>query len=206
MKKGIIFDLDGTLWNALSTTLPVWNDTLKSLGIDKQLTYDEMKGYMGKTIEEIADLCLPMLSAEERLSTMHKCCGNEPEKIKLYGGKLYPKVIEVLAEFKNKYHLYIVSNCAQPYLDSFLDYYKLHRYFDDYEMAGRTGKPKGENIKLIIERNNLKKAIYVGDTQGDCNASALAGIPFVFAEYGFGNVDKYDYKIKGFDELLNIDI
>lgn len=48
--------------------------------------------------------------------------------------------------------------------------------------------PKSENIKLIIERNNLKDAIYVGDTELDMEATFAAGIPFVFAEYGFGNV------------------
>ena len=39
-------------------------------------------------------------------------------------------------------------------------------YFEDFECAGNTGKPKGENNKLVIERNNLKSPVYVGDTQG----------------------------------------
>ena len=68
--------------------------------------------------------------------------------------------------------------------------------FEDFECAGNTGKPKGENNKLVIERNNLKSPVYVGDTQGDLQSAIDANIPFVFAEYGFGNVDRYDYKIE----------
>ena len=55
-----------------------------------------------------------------------------------------------------------------------------------------------------MERNGFQSAVYVGDTQGDCDASAFAGIPFVFCEYGFGNVDRYDYKIQKFSELLEL--
>ena len=57
---------------------------------------------------------------------------------------------------------------------------------------------------MIIERNNLDRAIYIGDTQGDCDGAAIAGIPFVFAEYGFGNVKEYNYKISKFSDIINV--
>ena len=69
---------------------------------------------------------------------------------------------------------------------------------------GRTGLTKGENIKLVIKRNNLKNPIYVGDTQGDANAAKFAGVPFIFAEYGFGEVEEYNESIKSFNELLKL--
>ncbi len=74
----------------------------------------------------------------------------------------------------------------------------------DFECPGYTGLPKGENCKLVMERNGFQSAVYVGDTQGDADAAALAGIPFVFCEYGFGEVEKYDYSIKKFPELLEL--
>lgn len=63
---------------------------------------------------------------------------------------------------------------------------------------------KGENIKLVIDRNNLLNPVYVGDTEGDLNAARYAEIPFIFAKYGFGQVSQYDNKIESLDELLNI--
>ncbi|MEW8993698.1 HAD family hydrolase [Clostridium sp.] len=80
----------------------------------------------------------------------------------------------------------------------------MKKYFIDFEHPGRTGLTKGENIKLIINRNNLKNPMYVGDTQGDRNAARTAGIPFVYAAYGFGKVEDYDYKIDKFPELIDI--
>ncbi len=59
-------------------------------------------------------------------------------------------------------------------------------------MSGRTGMVKGPNIRLLMERHGIQTAIYVGDTTGDEQASRLAGIPFVWASYGFGRADAPD--------------
>ena len=40
-------------------------------------------------------------------------------------------------------------------------------------------------------KNNIKSAAYVGDTQGDADAASFAGIDFIFAQYGFGDVKEY---------------
>ena len=82
--------------------------------------------------------------------------------------------------------------------------HKLDKYFTDYECPGRTGLSKGENNKLIIERNNLKNPVYVGDTEGDAESAKAAGIPFVFAKYGFGNVKEYQYAINKFEDLSTL--
>ena len=87
--------------------------------------------------------------------------------------------------------------------ETFYKYHKLENYFLDYENPGRTGLSKGENIKLIIDRSNLLKPVYVGDTESDLKASKYAGIPFVYAKYGFGDVNEYDLSIEKFDDLLN---
>ena len=55
-----------------------------------------------------------------------------------------------------------------------------------------------------MKRNELKHPVYVGDTQGDCNAAKLANIPFVFASYGFGEVDGYDYMIEEISDIVNL--
>jgi phosphoglycolate phosphatase len=54
---------------------------------------------------------------------------------------------------------------------------------------------------MIIERNQLQNPVYVGDTEGDGNASREAGIPFVFARYGLGHADTYNKVIDSFEEL-----
>lgn len=52
--------------------------------------------------------------------------------------------------------------------------------------------------------NHLQNCVYVGDTKGDCEAAKAAGIPFIFAAYGFGNVGTFDKEIGDVRELLEI--
>jgi phosphoglycolate phosphatase len=35
----------------------------------------------------------------------------------------------------------------------------------------------------------LQSPVYVGDTTGDRDSAAKAGVPFIYANYGFGKVD-----------------
>lgn len=201
-KKGIIFDLDGTMWDASHSNAPAWNVELaRHENIEKRITVDDIQSYMGKTMEEIAPIVLPDMDIEESLPILKKCGEEEIKALRAHGGILYPKLEETLIKLKEKYHLYIVSNCQDGYVQAFLDYHKMNEHFEDIEMAGRTGKSKAENITLIMKRNGLEQAVYVGDTDGDCNSAKAAGIPFVLAEYGFGYVECPEYVINSFEEL-----
>lgn len=134
---------------------------------------------------------------------MAECVKEEELYIRKHGGNLYPKLEETLNELSQNYKLFIVSNCQEGYIEAFLEYHKMSKYFLDTENAGKTKKSKGENIKLIIERNNLDKAIYVGDTQGDYEATMLAGIPFIHAKYGFGQIKEKTHFINELSQLPN---
>src|SRR5690606_24024903 len=96
---------------------------------------------------------------------------------------------------------YLVSNCDEAYLAHFCDLHPVSTCFLDLECHGRTGWPKHENIRLLMERNGLHSAVYIGDTLGDQRAAAKAGIPFVHAAYGFGQVQNQPPQIQQFAEL-----
>lgn len=189
MKKGVIFDMDGTLWDTTNLVVPAWNTVLKRYNV-KQITVEDMQGFMGKTLETIASIMLPEMAADERMKIMSECCLEEQSYLRSNGGVLYPDIENTLKKIKENYSLYIVSNCHPEYIDSFFMYHKLRNFFSDTECHGRTGLSKGENIKLIIKRNKLDRAIYIGDTQSDLDASDYAGVPFIYAEYGFGTVNR----------------
>ena len=72
------------------------------------------------------------------------------------------------------------------------------------EMSGRTGMNKGQNIKLLMERNGIDRACYVGDTDGDEKAASFAKIPFVWAKYGFGEAVAPDHVISSITDLPEI--
>lgn len=201
MKKGILFDLDGTLWNSTAQVSPAWNRVLaRHSELGRQITLEDTVSYMGKRMEHIAELMLPGLDPERRWAIMEECCAEELDYLKDHPGIPYPRMAETLETLSRDYFLAIVSNCQVGYVELFLDTVG-PSCVTDHECSGRTGRPKGENIRLVMERNGIERAIYVGDTQGDLDGADLAGIPFVYAAYGFGQVDRDTAAIRGLDEL-----
>jgi phosphoglycolate phosphatase len=77
----------------------------------------------------------------------------------------------------------------------------MHKYFSDYEEWGRTGLLKADNIRLVMERNGDDSAVYVGDIQKDADAAAEAGIPCIWAAYGFGHIKEPAGVLNSFTEL-----
>lgn len=198
----ILFDLDGTLWDSREAIAISWNQVFENLEEDSlSITKDDLTAMMGLQIDEIGEKLLPHLSRERRKELLDQCSVVENDYLIEHGGILYPHVEEVLERLAKNYKLFIVSNCQEGYIEAFLAYYGLGKYIQDFENPGRTGLLKGENIKLVIERNQLKDPIYVGDTEKDRQAAELAGIPFVYASYGFGEVESADHTIKQFSDL-----
>ena len=154
MKKAVLFDLDGTLWHTCDVILPVWNDILKKhKETTKQITLEEMNSYMGKTVEQIASIMLPELPLENSVAIVKESCAEQIPSLRKTGGHLYDNLESTLEILSKNYFLGIISNCQCGYIEAFLFAHKLEKYFSDFEMSGRTNLTKGENIKLVMERN-----------------------------------------------------
>lgn len=102
------------------------------------------------------------------------------------------------------HRLFIVSNCQKGYIELLLEKGKLGGLIRDHACFGETGLCKGETIRLVMERNRITSAAYVGDTQGDLEAARLAGIPFVWAAYGFGNPEAWEARLEAFCQLTEL--
>lgn len=200
---GIIFDLDGTLWDAVDNILISWNQILTRHGI-KEITKDELSACMGMEMTAIAAKLFPQYQEEKRNSLLWECSENELNYLTLHGGNIFNGIEEVIKNISQKYGLYICSNCQRGYIECFLKSSGLDYCFKDRECWGNTGKSKGENIKLLMERNCLKSTLYVGDTKKDELSAHSAGADFCFAAYGFGESDSHEYIINSPPELLNI--
>ena len=202
MKKGIIFDMDGTLWDSSENVAISWTEKVRELGYDfPDITQQDVMGVMGLTMDRIADKLFGSLPLEERRELLDRCCDNEEQYLLRHGGVLYPDLEKTLIRLKKKYHLYIVSNCQSGYIETFLEHYGFGKHFDDIECYGNNLKGKGDNIALIVSRNGLDKAWYVGDIQGDYDSTMEAGIDFIHSAYGFGTIDHPVPELERFSDL-----
>lgn len=204
---GIIFDLDGTLWNSTEVLLKMWNEARNEFKeINNELTIEDIKGAMGLLLMDIGRKFYPYLEEEKIEEIVDYCNKTSNEYLKIHGANLFENLEDTLEKLSENYKLFVVSNCMEGYIESFMKAHKLEKYFTDFENPGRTGLPKWDNIKLVVERNNLKNPIYVGDTAGDRKAAKLAGVPFVFAKYGFGDVEDYEYVIDKIEDVADLEI
>ena len=205
MKKGIIFDMDGTLWDSASGVAKSWTRVVnQEYDKERVITTQDIQSVMGKTMDKIAEILFPDLEETARLELIDHCGKDENDYLREHGGELFPQLEETLKVLKEKYHLYIVSNCQSGYIEAFLEHYGFGHYFEDIECYGNNLLQKGENIRLVVERNGLTDAVYVGDIQGDYDATMEAGLPFIHAAYGFGTIAQKTAKINSLSELPKV--
>lgn len=202
---GIIFDIDGTIWNTTGVVEKAWNQALDECGLSHaHVTAKQLQGLFGLPMMDIIDSILPGESMEKKLEFKPLCYKYEDEYISREPGDIYEGMIETIKTLSEKYPLFIVSNCQGGYIELMLKMTGLEPYFKDFTCPAYTDKLKADNIKIIAERNGLKNPVYVGDTQMDANACREAGVPIIFANYGFGTCENPDYTIEKIADILDL--
>lgn len=203
-RDSIIFDLDGTLWDASETVVRAFNDSIIEIGFDIDLSSLEIRNFSGMKMDDIFAQHFNFIPKEKLQDFEDIYSTREKKYLNESGGRLFPQVIETLEKLSKTHRLFIVSNCLSGYIESFLDYYDLNSYFEDFECFGNGGLPKDQNIRLIVNRNDLQNPVYVGDTVWDKESSDKAGVDFIYAAYGFGKIENSEYQIETFKDLLKL--
>ncbi len=202
----MIFDVDGTLWDSTGIVAEAWTKAIRQVYDPKMtITAQQLQGLFGKLLPVIAASLFPKESEKRQGELINLCCEEEHRALLAAPrAPIYPELEHTLKILSEKYKLFIVSNCQAGYIEVFLECTGLARYFQGHLCPGDTGNPKGQNILEIIRRFHLESPVYIGDTEGDQRASREAGIPFVHAAYGYGQVDRPDYTISKISDLIRL--
>lgn len=204
-KTGLIFDVDGTLCDSTDVMQLAWNEILdKAPYKHVTMTREFISQYMGKPMDDWARAVLPGTPIELSYPIMEQCCEQEYVEIKRIGTQLYPGVHEAFKELSEKYHLYILSNCGGGYIELVMQCAGIEQYVDSHLCYGDTNLDKPENIKLLVKREELTECAYIGDTARDEECCKEAGVPFIYAAYGFGEVKDAAYQINEMKELKDV--
>ncbi len=201
----IVFDLDGTLWDAAETVARAWAAARRKVDFEiQEITADKVRSIAGTQHNLIFPMLFPQLRPEQQQELMEVSAKEEMAHIREHGGQLYEGLEETLRYLHPRYRLFIVSNCQDGYIEAFLERHQLGQYFGDFECSGRTGDPKDVNLKAIISRNQLQAPVYVGDTPGDLEASKKAGVPFIHAGYGYRDVSECEHRLERISDLTTL--
>jgi phosphoglycolate phosphatase len=204
--ESLIFDIDGTLWDSRALVAEGYNIQLRSEGLDHLcVTAEDFLPLFGKVMTEIADVIFTSIPLPERYALMDRCMATENEYLHQNPCRIgYDGIKETTAALAKNHRLFIVSNSQCGYPELCMEKLGLADYISGHLCFGDTGTEKGETIRRLMDRHGITDACYIGDTQGDCDAADQAGIPFIFAAYGFGNPSHYAAKIEKFEDLLGL--
>ena len=228
----IIFDVDGTLWDATETMAKAYSAASEEMsrkyraqGImlaPKSFTGTQIRRELGQPTIEIFHHLYPELedlfaagkrTAESdaeaetaREDILEVSIVYEYDYLRRYGAMLYDRLSETLEELGKTYPLFIVSNCEKGYIELFTGFSQTGELFADWLCYGDTLVEKDRTIRIVMEKHGLKNPVYVGDILKDALSSRRAGVDFIWASYGFGEVpdELCSGKIRSFSELPSL--
>ena len=200
----LIFDMDGTLWNATDSYAEIWNETCARFGIKTSFVGTDLMQFMGMGIEEIVGHLLSADAVFDKPKFMSTLYSLEDKMMPTLGGVLFPGVKNGLETLSKRFRLFMLSNCSERGLVNFTAFTGTAHLFEGLLSQGERNVPKNENLSHMIDRYSLACPVYVGDTQADCDQAHLAGVPFFYAAYGFGQCTDADWQASSFDEMVEI--
>lgn len=207
---GIIFDVDGTLWDSVPVVVRAYNDVLAAQpDLSIQITEDTLRSEFGKPMTQIRDDIILGTPLPRRAEIFRQILETQDRYLEETPPEPYPQMKETLQTLSSftvngtshPVPLFIVSNCQAGYIERFLSVTGCQSLIRDHLCPDDSGLLKAGNIKKIVQDHHLANALYIGDVQGDCDATREAGILFCYAAYGFGHVDKPDFSIQKISDL-----
>lgn len=192
MKKAIIFDMDGTLFQTnliLEPALSATFDVLRTKGLwQGETPIAQYREIMGVTLPVIWETLCPMHTLEVREASNVLFHEKLIELIRNGKGALYPNAEQTLATLANDYHLYIASNGQKEYLQAIVETYKLNRFIEGtYSIQSIPSGHKSDLVRSVIEENSIQAGAVVGDRSSDIQAARdnqlfSIGVRFDFAQ------------------------
>ena len=205
--ESIIFDIDGTLWDSRALIAEGYNIQLRKEGLHHlQTNEDVLLQLFGRTMSDIADNLFPEFAPEARYALMDRCIESEDAYLNEHPCDTiaYPDIKTTMEVLAKNHRLFIVSNGQKGYPQLAARKLKVDHLITGYLSYGDTGTHKGETIRILMKEHGITNAVYVGDTQGDYEATVDAGIDFIWADYGFGTPERCVATIHCFKDLLNL--
>ena len=181
MKALLIFDLDGTLFQAKPVYLRADLDFLSEYGVPAPDENTLLK-YTARGLDMFLRALLP---EDMDIPTARECFIGLVCKAIVESGELYPGISEMLRKFRGDGHeLAVCSFSPEEYVRTVLEHTGIAGIITRYNCADTNGS-KAEAVRALLRPG--VPAIVIGDTHGEMEAARENGLPFIAAAYGYGN-------------------
>lgn len=192
MLKNIIFDLDGTLWQTSDSYIYAYHKLCEFYNISDVVPDEVILSCLGVKLDNFLPKLFP--NVEDQRELAFRAMGYSIEYLLSNPeGCCYDGVAQMLNTLSKKYNIYIVSNCLDAYVETFMKISGTEQYIRGFYTI-QSGQ-KQEHIKKISAMSD-SKTLLVGDSDDDCSAiEDHFGVLFCYAAYGYKECSSYAYKI-----------
>lgn len=211
LKKAIIFDMDGTLFQThkiLENSLEETFTYLRDHDLwEKETPIQKYREIMGVPLPVVWETLLPKHSDEVREEANRIFHIQLIQSILNGQGELYPHAEETFNQLVKEFKIYIASNGQKEYLKAIVDYYKLDRWVRKvYSIEEICSRNKSELVSFIKETHGISEGIVVGDRLSDFMAAKHNQFLSIGCDFDFSVEDELihaDIVIKDLSKLIN---
>jgi len=202
--------MDGTLFQTDKILEMSLDDTFNHLRTlnqwDMSTPIDKYREIMGVPLPKVWEALLPTHSDEIRKYTDDYFLKRLVENIRNGKGALYPNVKEIFSFLKeNNCSVYIASNGLKEYLEAIVDYYELNNWVTEtFSIQQIQTLDKGDLVKTIIKKYDIKSAAVVGDRLSDINAAKDNNLLAVGCNFDFAQADELAQADVVIDDLIEL--
>ncbi len=184
-----VFDLDGTLIDSSRGIYISYLESIKKANINlKDIDYFDFKKNIGPPFEIMIEALHPNLNASEYF-LLNKSFREIYDSVGFLNYKVYNNILECV-NYLNKagHYLYILSNKRNSPTQIIIKN-EFPNTFKNVWGKDNNSFNKCDILKKI-KRNSINHTFYIGDTINDKKSAQDAGVEFIYASYGFGNIPK----------------
>ena len=201
--KHVCFDFDGVLINSLGVMEISWK--LCCAKFDLDISFDEYSKLIGIPFFDILNkLNIPENLWEDLKDCYDSASTDSIDKIIKF--RSVDNLFEVLDGYNISYSIF-TSKTRKRTEEILRKDFKNINFLDivcPEDLDPNKGKPSGDGLELIIEKNKLSKKdfIYIGDTKFDIICAKNAGVKFILAGWGYGDAIEESVVANNVDDFI----